>query len=633
MKSPTELLVNHLNDIRRLDPHAKGLDRDIRTIENRFENEGYSFLTITLPAFCFAVERGLADGQFSCPLGFRKLKGTSLPRFLSGLTSNVFDPYTGLVKEDHDQSCLKSIIELTSFFKKVQMDSKRSDKLHKEAVSEFFSNDEIIGQNILSDRDSHFLGLVSRFTLNSLREENIDESDYSDDELRELLVPLDFRKPLRNQYRLASHGPGAVSERLRPNQKWIRTYQGILTDAFGMSLPDYDLFGLSDRSPLSGDDLQIDRISKSLLLRTETEASRSTARLISVAKNSTSRRTITIEPSLNQFVQQGLKVELWDSISKCNILSNCLDVADQSKNQKLALEGSIHDNWATLDLKSASDLLSLRLVRQVFSHLPDFLSKMENCRSRYVSCDNVTREISKYAGMGNATTFPVQSVVFAILAITAIMDMQGKYPTYWSVKRASRCIRVYGDDIIVKTRYAQAVVAWLTNAGLKINIRKSFLNGYFKESCGVRCYKGVDYTPLYLKHRPDDSSTKSKAIEGLISFSNNAWMRGLYLVSNRIAEEVEDRLRINLPLVSSRSAALGWRSRRESQDFHHWNSRLFRPETRSIVYRPVKRKDKLDGFPALLKFFHVPLNGRPRNHLEESSVRFQLKIARKRVPV
>lgn len=632
MKSPTELLESLLLDFGRLDPHAKGLDRDIRTIELRYKHEGISFLTVTLPAFCQTLERGLADGQFRCPLGFRKLKGSSLPSFCSGLTSNVFDTVTGLVKDHVDEGCLSSVIQLTMILKKVQMDSRRSDKLHQKAVSEFFSNDELIGQNVLSDRDAHYMSLVTRFILPSLSAEvEVDES-YSDEELRELLVPLDFRKPIRRTYELCNHGPGAVSEKLSPNQKWIRTYQGVLTDAFGGSFDHYDQFGLNHRSPLSGDDDQIDRISKELQLSSETEASRSTARLISVAKNSTSRRTITIEPTLNQFIQQGLKAKLWDSISECSILRNSLDVSDQSKNQKLALEGSLYDNWATIDLKSASDLLSLRLVEQVFQHRPDFLRKMLNCRSRYVTCDNVTREIAKYAGMGNATTFPVQSVVFTVLAITAIMDTMGKYPTYWGVRRASRHVRVYGDDIIVSTRYAHAVVAWLVNAGLKVNTNKSFLNGYFKESCGVRCYKGVDYTPLYLKHLPDNSSTKSKAIEGLVSFSNNAWLRGLYLTSNRIAGEVEDRLRINLPLVANNSPVLGWETRRQVQDFHHWNRALHRPETRSIVYRPVKRSDRLDGLPALLKFFHVPLLGRPIDHLQKSSVRFQLKIARKRVP-
>lgn len=633
MKSPIDLLADLVGvDFTRFDSDVKGLQRDIRTLEYRYENEGYGFLTVALPRLGEAIERGLADGVFCCPLGFKKLRGSSLPRLFSGLMSEVFDVKTGLVRVDYSQSALKSLIEVTYMCKKILLSEERSDKLHSEAVESFFQNDDLIGVHELDSRQSHHFGLVCQYVLNDLQNYDDNPVTYSDDELHELTVPLDFRKNLRVDRYTGKHGPGAVSERLSSNRKWIRTYHGILTDAFGGTLPSYDLFGCLDHLDLSSDDLRIEDMRKFLKIPPESAASRSTARLISVPKNSTSRRTITVEPTLNQFVQQALNTELRDSISKCSILRNCLALTDQSENQKLAMEGSIHANWATLDLKSASDLLSEKIVRQTFSHLPEFLGRMLDCRSSYVECDNVTRNVRKYAGMGNATTFPVQSVVFALLAIAAILDQDGKYPSYRRVRRASRCIRVFGDDIIVDNRYTTSVVSWLECAGLKINTSKSFFGGYFKESCGVRCYKGVDYTPIYLKHRPDDSSTESRAIEGLISFSNNAWMRGLYKVSNRIAGEVEDRLKINLPLVPSYSAALGWHCRRETCDFHSWNHKLHRPETASVVYLPVKRQDPLDGYPALLKFFHVPLLGRPRDHLKRSSVRFKLRLAKRRVP-
>lgn len=634
MKSPTVLLRSLRNDTRRLEPYVKGLDRDFRTIEHRVENEGYGFLTIALPAFCQALERGLADGKFSCPFGFRKSKGSSLPRFLSGLTSEVFDSITGLVKEDHSDNALVSIEQICYFFKKVALDAANKDKLHAEAVDGFFRNDELIDQTILSDRQSHLLGVVCNYVLPELnRQEFSSQPGFSDQQLRELLVPEDFRLPGFGENISCKHGPGAVAERFKPNQKWVSVFDGIISDAFDTSIDAYDMFGINADTSLS--DVSAALHDGNVVLFDATSAtpvSRSTARLISVAKNSSSRRTITIEPVLKQFVQQGLKSLLWDSVSKCKIMSNCLTVTDQSPNQKLALEGSLRRNWSTIDLKSASDLLSLRLVRQVFSHFPEFLSRMEGCRSDKVELDGVERTISKYAGMGNATTFPVQSIVFALLAITAIVDDSAMKPSYWSVKRASRRVRVYGDDIVVDTRHVHTVVSWLTSAGLIINTNKSFLDGNFKESCGVRCYKGVDLTPLYIKHRPDDASTDPNALQGLIDLSNSLWLRGYYETSNCIAQEVEERLRINLPLVSSRSGALGWTCRQETMDFHSWNPRLHRVETNTLVLKSLKRRDELDGYPALLKFFHVPLLGRPKKHLHETSVRFKLKIAKKRVP-
>lgn len=152
MKSPMPLLRSLRDSFRRLEPDVKGLDRDFRTIQRRFKHEGYGFLTVTLPSFCDSFDEGLSDGRFSCPLGFRKSKGSSLPRFLSGLTSEVFDPITGLVKENPSERTSLMVRELCRLFKKVRLDESDSDKLHDEAVDAFFRTDSEIGQSILSDR-------------------------------------------------------------------------------------------------------------------------------------------------------------------------------------------------------------------------------------------------------------------------------------------------------------------------------------------------------------------------------------------------------------------------------------------------------------------------------------------------
>lgn len=619
MKSPTVLLRGLLIDFSRLEPTVKGLDRDIRTIERRFKHEGYGFLAITLPNLGDAVVDGLSSGQFRCPSSFRKAKGQALPRFISGLLSEVFDPISGLVKESFNEGCLLCIIQLTRLFKKIRLDESDSDKLHDLAVAEFSRCDDLIDQVILSDRDSHFYRHVCSHLLPDCR---VPKFSF-------------FRDEFKPEFK---HGPGAVSEGYSPNQKWNGVYEGILTDAFDTDRYQYDLFAKSsDRNLSFYSEKRVDRF-RAITdrvhkhdLRT-TAASRGSARLISVAKNSTSRRTITIEPMLNQFIQQGFNIELRENILKCNILSGSLALSDQSLNQKLALEGSINRRWSTLDLKSASDLLSVKMVEHTFHHCPDFLRALMDCRSSVVSFDDVELNLRKYAGMGNATMFPVQSVVFAALAITAIVDDGLRRPSSRSIKRASRHVRVYGDDIIVSTQHVQAVVNWLTKAGLIVNLKKSFFDGYFKESCGVDAYKGVDVTPVYCRHRPDDASTDPNAIAGLVSFSNTLWMRGYYKASDLIAREVEDRLGFSLPLVSRNSSALGWHSRVDAMNSDSWDSKLQCPTLRARVLSSVKKKDHLDGWSALLKFFHVPLLGRPLKHLQESSVRFKLKIARKRVP-
>jgi len=604
MKSPVVLLRALLIDISRLCPGVKGLDRDLMSVEQRFENEGYGFLTKALPSLGDAFTQGIHSGRFACPNGFKTTVGGTIPRIFSGMFCEVFEPLTGVLKEDADVGVIKCLREMLYLFKKTQMPSYDEDILHTKAVAEFFRCDEVAGQVIMPDRQNHLIGLVSRLVLGGISSVPLDEIQFK-------------------------HGPGAVFEGLNANQKWLALTNSIKNEEFDIHSYGYGDFGINLSSLL-----EKTIISQSTDISTlEDGASSRTARLISVPKNSTSRRTITVEPLVNQFVQQGLNIVLRDYISRCPVLSNCLALTDQSKNQQLALEGSYTDNWATIDLKSASDLLSISLVKSVFRHHGPFLDHMMSCRSTHVASDGKSvQQLAKFAGMGNALTFPVQSVCFAVTCIAAILDTWGSKPNIWNVRRAARLIRVFGDDIIVDSEYAHQCVTWLENVGLKINVNKSFLKGNFRESCGVDAFKGVDVTPLYVRTRPEDQSKEPNAIGGLVATSNLAWLRGLYSFSAALEHEVEERLGYSLPLVAQECGALGWHSRLDAMNPTRWNHDLHQFETRTRVLKPLKRRDRLDGYAALLKFFHVPLLGRGPDHLDKSPIRFKLRIASTWVP-
>ncbi|DAD51922.1 RNA-directed RNA polymerase, partial [ssRNA phage Gephyllon.1_16] len=502
MKSPIALLRSLLNDLRRLNPDVKGLDRDIITIEQRFENEGYGFLTIALPALDAALLLGLSSGKFTCPSGFKTVRRGTIPRLFSGMFCKVFDPLTGILVEVPDIGTLKDLRTVLMLFKKTRLSAEDEDILHEKAVSEFYRCDDTASRVIIPDRHDHLIGRVCKLLLNTLNSKDVENARYK-------------------------HGPGAVKEGYRANEKFTALYNAIRSD--DVDLYYCGLWGVGENQrhrerdipggPVRGSRRKQSSRSAHLLEKVsatdgfpglretfDDRASRSSAKLISVPKNSSSRRTITVEPLLKQFVQQGLNILLRDSISECRILRNCLALSDQSLNQNLALEGSQYDNWATIDLKSASDLLSVKLVKSVFRHNAQFLEHMMECRSPYVECGNKPKlTLGKFAGMGNALTFPVQSICFAVVCIAAILDSKGIAPTYWNVRRASRCIRVYGDDIIIRTEYVHQCVDWLHTVGLKVNTKKSFLVGNFKESCGVDAFRGVDITPLYIKHRPDQT--------------------------------------------------------------------------------------------------------------------------------
>lgn len=605
MKSPIVLLAGLWSDIRRLEPDVKGLDRDFVTIEQRFENEGYGFLTISLPALCDAFDKGISTGQFCCPKGFKKAHRGTIPAFLQGMFSEVFDPITGSLKETPNIRMIKLIRNVLRFFKKTEMSEASVERLDYQAKSEFFRNDDNVERFIISDRVNHLIGIVSKV----------------------LLPTLSSKCPSLGAYK---HGPGAVFEGLKGNQKWVSLVNAIKNDSFDTVLHGYGDFEVS-LTDLSDRDILVHQPAERL--PSLDRSSRSSAKLISVAKNSTSRRTITIEPLLNQFIQQGLNTILRDSILECSILRNSLTLTDQSKNQVLALEGSLLDNWATIDLKSASDLLSIKLVESVFRHHPEFLKLAMACRSTHVQCPEFgTKHVSKFAGMGNALTFPVQSICFTVVGIASILDTWGLKPTHRNVMRASRHIRVYGDDIIVNTDYAHQCVNWLEQVGLRINLNKSYLAGNFKESCGVDAFMGVDISPIYIRSMPDKLETEPNIIAGLVSTSNQLWLSGLYTTSAVLANEVEERLGRLLPLVSQDSGILGWHTRLDGMTPHRWNRTLHCLETRGIALTPIKRRDRLDGYAALLKFFHVPLLGRGVKHLLESPMRFKNRLVSRWVP-
>lgn len=625
MKSPIALLRSLCFDMQRLNPGVKGLDRDIITIEKRFENEGYGFLTVALPALGAALVIGLSTGKFTCPIGLKRSKGVAIPRLFSGMLCKVFDPLTGLLVETPDLGVIKGLRNLCMLYKKTQLSPENEELLHKKAVSEFYQCDGTASRVLIPDRHDHLIGRVCKLILNNLNSKDVSDARYR-------------------------HGPGAVREGYKSNEKYAALFELIrvddpqlwpflptgvgawefrLREAGGSEIfadvqfreesapQDLSCALLANGKPVSAAGIE------SLSIR----ASRSTAKLISVPKNSTSRRTITVEPMAGQFIQQGLNAILRDSINECSVLSNCLALTDQSKNQKLALEGSQYDNWATIDLKSASDLLSVTLVKSVFRHHAQFLEHMMDCRSTYVECkDRTLLRLGKFAGMGNALTFPVQSICFAVVCIAAILDNQGVTPSYWNVRRASRCLRVYGDDIIISRKHAHQCVTWLEAVGLKVNRNKSFLTGNFKESCGVEAFRGVDITPLYIKHRPDhDTKAEPSAIAGFVSLSNSMWMEGLYASSAWLKNGVEKSLGRTLPLVSRDSGALGWTSRLDAMTPHKWCRRTHRFLTRTLALASIKRSDKLDGYAALFKCLSSARSSEPRDEFGEQQDRSKVQ--------
>lgn len=612
MKSPIVLLQSLLDDVRRLDC-AKGTERDLTSLSQRFENEGYGFLSIALPTLSDAIRDGFRSGKFTCPPGFKRLRGGAIPKLFSGMLCEVFDSASGQLKENANVGIVKSLFQILLLFKKIPTDEIQEKELDLKARNSFV---EVDRQNVrfFPQAKADFLRCVAKSILTDLNKFDPESLD-------------------------PRHGPGSVYDGETANQKWL-----TVSDAITQGSVETDDFGFAGYAYMVGG---LDSLSSSKPEHPESQgrlnhhrhALGSVARLVTVPKSLTAVRTITVEPCWNQFIQQGLNKVLRDCISKCDVLRNSLSLTDQEPNQKLALVGSRTGECATLDLKSASDLLSDELVGLVFQNFPSFRKAMDYCRTP--DCENGPYQfrMRKFAGMGNALTFPVQSIVFATLAIAARLYAKGSRPTKRNVRAASYFVRVYGDDIIVSSDVAHDVIAWLEDFGLLVNTNKSFVTGRFRESCGVDAFDGVNVTPLYFRARPDDRVWTAKTVASAVAFSNQAWMEGYYALATEVSELVEGRLGKRLPLARNTFGGLGWVTRRNAYEYTRVSRTLHRPEIKAFAIRSKSVPDVLDGYPALLKFFLSPatedplvkgalcLNGREKDHLKQTVKRYNSSIS------
>lgn len=205
------------------------------------------------------------------------------------------------------------------------------------------------------------------------------------------------------------------------------------------------------------------------------------SRLDFVPKDASTDRIITIEPDMNKFVQNGYG----DHLRNCSKRAG-IDLSDQSRNQELARIGSITNGVATVDLTNASGLLSLGLIEHTWP--PEWFDILMSIRSGYTSYDTFTFHMAAYAGMGNGTTFPVESITFFCIA-EAVVDHLGLVGP----------VSVYGDDIIIPSAAYSLLKHVLHCLGLSVNEKKSFVDGPFRESCGCDWYLGFSVRPAYLR--------------------------------------------------------------------------------------------------------------------------------------
>lgn len=237
-----------------------------------------------------------------------------------------------------------------------------------------------------------------------------------------------------------------------------------------------------------------------LWLRVETQRNRSFgrsivqgSRLSFVPKSAEISRTICTEPVLNMLFQKGIAALLEKRLRQ--VVG--IDLTKQpDKNRKLARIGSETGKFGTIDLSSASDSMSLTLVRAMFP--PAVTRWLERTRCARTTLPGGSEiDLHMVSSMGNAFTFPLQTMFFSAIVLGAyrVCGITPIHPRGHAVGNYA----VFGDDIIVDHRAYNLVCDCLAFCGFTVNKDKSFNTGLFRESCGHDYYAGHNVRGVYIK--------------------------------------------------------------------------------------------------------------------------------------
>lgn len=187
-----------------------------------------------------------------------------------------------------------------------------------------------------------------------------------------------------------------------------------------------------------------------------------------------------------------------------------ISTRDQRTNRALARHAAMHGTYATIDLSSASDLISYRLVERLFNYSRDtrlLFELMVDLREGQYALPSAPKRFlttHKFSPMGNGFCFQLQSLIFYSIAL-AVQEMRG----------VGGIISVYGDDIIVPVELFHHMVEALTLLGLEVNESKSFSTGPFRESCGSDWWGSYPVRPVFLHEIPVTISQKYNLLNRL----------------------------------------------------------------------------------------------------------------------
>jgi len=595
--------------VRMYPTYHREAERDLSRIHLLMDNNGIAFITMSLPSMGKHLDQCLAHGLLSSSgiMGFKPYRrGSTIPILFKGMWKRVFHE-SGVLRENPDIDAILVLRQLLNAAKKLRKECDESRTAS--AVQDFFRLDQSLRLPSISWSgdclDHASVGSLSIVDgLSSEREPDLFGATALGEQVRFGLletiqrtadiVSTSFGWFDPTEWR-AKHGPGAVADaKLGRSSKYsFPTWPAKLDRYFPM-----DSFGFANAS------CWVDHLSN----HSGTHVNREDpSRLIAVPKTQKGPRLIASEPTCHQWAQQTVKDFLTVKVASTPI-GRSISFRDQTPNQDFARSASKSESHWTIDLSSASDCVSCWLVERIFRRNVNLLSYLHACRTRWL-VNEITNEpkyhmIRKFAAMGAATTFPVQTIIYTIVCIGVMLDELGLDPSSKNITMMSRQVRVFGDDIVVPSTVGASVVQVLTYLGFKVNPSKTFGTGKFRESCGVECFGGYDVTPAYFLDYYDKS--RSTTIATTVEISNNFYKKGFWVTAEWLKSTIPQSLQQELPVVQMVSGQFGFQSF-SGRDVSHlktrWNANTQQTEYRAICLMTKSTRSKTDTSAELLQYF------------------------------
>lgn len=578
-------------------PHLRrNLVKDRKRFVNQIRCRGLPFLTHDLVEACEWFDNNLDIGRLSKPVP-RHCRGTKFdrrPQFLRGLYKLIFDKHGGLL-EDCDHNAVAFIRQIYLLAKKIKLPCK--EKYIVQEIKKFQENDRRLPR-FRGGASSSFV-FAARSCGNrtiTTTGPNVGLSGRSDHR-RNLLVferTADYMCRALGQFDIEQfkgrHGPGVTSRPFMDNNKYkFINWSERLERSFPSDYWATSNLGVDSYKNLTEDDHE--------------------SRLCVVPKTQRKPRLIAAEPYENMWCQQAIwsflsnRVNRAKSNSSGNFFRKTITFGEQEHNRVLALMGSKDASIITVDLSAASDSISSQLVWCWFRKNPALRDALFDSRSNGVLMpDGKIFHMKKFATMGNASTFPVQSLIFTSLCVSAGLLYEDLAPTASNISRLTGMVRVFGDDCIVPTTWGGHLASLFDLFFLKINQSKTFTGSHFRESCGMDAFQGSDVTPAYWKQPLDGQ--KPQALVSMVAASNNFYNKGYIAVADYLRSTVT-KVRRTIVDVPIGSGIFGFETRTAPNSSLpvRWNQSLHRREWLFTITATSEETHPIEDWTALLKFF------------------------------